>query len=83
MELSAVSIQHSAKDLFFLVFADSRQLMADRAHLKTAVLDGHQLILIARRRHEFTNELRHTFCEGYGCPVLEPGPNDLDTNRKA
>jgi hypothetical protein len=38
MELSAVSGQHSAKDLFFLVLADSRQLMADRAHRKTAVL---------------------------------------------
>jgi hypothetical protein len=37
MELSALSIQHSAKDLFFLVFADSGQLMADRAHRKTAV----------------------------------------------
>jgi hypothetical protein len=37
MELSAVSMQHSANQLFFLVFADSRQLMADRAHRKTAV----------------------------------------------
>jgi len=37
MELSAVSIQHSAKALFFLVLADSRQLMADRAHRKTEV----------------------------------------------
>jgi hypothetical protein len=33
MELSAVSIQHSAKDLFFLVFADSRQLMADLGYI--------------------------------------------------
>jgi hypothetical protein len=33
----AFSGQHSAKDLFFLVFADSRQLLADRSHRKTAV----------------------------------------------
>jgi hypothetical protein len=36
MELSAFSVQNSARDLFFPVFADSRQLMADRAHRKTA-----------------------------------------------
>jgi hypothetical protein len=37
MQLSAVSIQHSAKHLFFLVLADTRQLIADRAHRKAAV----------------------------------------------
>jgi hypothetical protein len=39
MALSALSDQHSAKDLSFLVLADSRQLMADRAHRKTAVFE--------------------------------------------
>jgi len=39
MELSAVSIQHSAKGLFFLVFADSRQLIAPIE--KRPFLDGH------------------------------------------
>jgi hypothetical protein len=36
MALSAVSVQHSAKDFFPLVLAESRQLMADRTHRKTA-----------------------------------------------
>jgi hypothetical protein len=35
--LSAVCVQHSAKDLFFLLLVDSLWLMAGCAHGKTAV----------------------------------------------
>jgi hypothetical protein len=51
MELSAVSIQHSAKDLFFRVLADSRQLMADRAHRKTAVFGWAQVQQSSHLQH--------------------------------
>jgi len=54
--------------------------MLDICILKYRVSD---LILIARRRHETTNKLRQTPGEGDGCPILESGTDNLDTDWKA
>jgi hypothetical protein len=60
MELSAVSVQHSAKDLFLLVLADSPQLMTDRAHQKTAVFGW----ALAKNPYQENRIQAKGFCEG-------------------